>query len=847
MRKLQGDASLDKFRVEFEKLLQALRKSHDGEKRLMSKCRELNAELLANAAKVQSIVAGNEDDESAVAALQKEVEQAWKMVDAARENESNLKETIEQLRQETQNLSAMVEQGSNVAAAHGEDITELLQSKKELTTERDKLMTQIVQLRQEVADITTRQQTAEAAKSQAESEIATLKEQIAARRADAERETRKRDALEREIAAYKGELEQRTRDVEKRQTDLHSRNEEIETLTQQLHERRVEYEELHAEQEALHARMAKLAREVEDGQLQLRNGAEDNAKLRTELKSAEDELGAARAEATGLQRAVEVLNKKLRQSEERRIEAETKQATLKTEMSSLQRELDAVRRGVEADRKQVEDLTRARDVLQRKMLQAGKETQAQESLLKVQESSKARLEQEINELKEETQRQTKQIAQLERERDEALADAAHKQQQCVGTLEEVKLAETQIFEYKKRLADADAKLRQQQGLYEAVRSERNLHSKNLIEAQGEITDMRRKLKIMNHQIDQLKDEIASKESALAKEHSAHDELEQQKVRLKSEVDRHKQAMQKQQQELLAAESEHDRLRRMVSDAEAQCAKARQQLEAVTAERDLLSGQLVRRNEDLAAVYEKLRIHESTLAKGETQYQGRLDDIRTLRTDLRLLQRERSTLSKSVNETDALRQDVYRAQRDLTRERMRCRALEDELETPMNVHRWRKLEGSDPASFEMVQKIQTLQRRLVQKTEEVSERELLIQEKEKLYLELKDQLSRQPGPEVSEQIQIYQETLKEKNRQMKSMASELNMYQAQVSEYKFEMERLAHELQDIKKKYFDMKRSNTKGQTLTLPPVTLTHQPRFVGGGFNVSASPQPNPQLSSTT
>ena len=52
VRKLQGDSSLDKFRVEFEKLLQALRKSHDGEKRLMNKCRELNAELLANAAKV---------------------------------------------------------------------------------------------------------------------------------------------------------------------------------------------------------------------------------------------------------------------------------------------------------------------------------------------------------------------------------------------------------------------------------------------------------------------------------------------------------------------------------------------------------------------------------------------------------------------------------------------------------------------------------------------------------------------------------------------------------------------------------------------------------------------------
>ena len=46
------------------------------------------------------------------------------------------------------------------------------------------------------------------------------------------------------------------------------------------------------------------------------------------------------------------------------------------------------------------------------------------------------------------------------------------------------------------------------------------------------------------------------------------------------------------------------------------------------------------------------------------------------------------------------------------------------------------------------------------------KELLIQEKEKLYMELKHILARQPGPEVVEQLQIYQQTLKKKTKQMK---------------------------------------------------------------------------------
>ena len=72
-----------------------------------------------------------------------------------------------------------------------------------------------------------------------------------------------------------------------------------------------------------------------------------------------------------------------------------------------------------------------------------------------------------------------------------------------------------------------------------------------------------------------------------------------------------------------------------------------------------------------------------------------------------------------------------------------------------MHRWRKLEGSDPSTYEMIQKIQTLQKRLIAKTEEVVEKDLLIQEKEKLYMELKNILARQPGPEVAEQLSIYQ--------------------------------------------------------------------------------------------
>ena len=43
------------------------------------------------------------------------------------------------------------------------------------------------------------------------------------------------------------------------------------------------------------------------------------------------------------------------------------------------------------------------------------------------------------------------------------------------------------------------------------------------------------------------------------------------------------------------------------------------------------------------------------------------------------------------------------------------------------------------------------------------------------MELKQILQRQPGPEVAEQLQIYQQTLKEKTKQMKVSFGDYNKY------------------------------------------------------------------------
>ena len=80
MEELQGDSNLDRFRDEYEKLHRALSKSQDNERKLVKKCRELNDEIVGNAAKVATALKLSEEDQGTIASLKKEIEKAWKMM-----------------------------------------------------------------------------------------------------------------------------------------------------------------------------------------------------------------------------------------------------------------------------------------------------------------------------------------------------------------------------------------------------------------------------------------------------------------------------------------------------------------------------------------------------------------------------------------------------------------------------------------------------------------------------------------------------------------------------------------------------------------------------------------------
>merc|ERR1719174_3170812 len=295
------------------------------------------------------------------------------------------------------------------------------------------------------------------------------------------------------------------------------------------------------------------------------------------------------------------------------------------------------------------------------------------------------------------------------------------------------------------------------------------------------------------------------DSALMAVHLEHARLEKEREMQKAETQKLKNQLGESDNTCKSLRQEIKKLEAIIEKGEREMERQRKELDEVINERDILGTQLIRRNDELALLYEKIKIQQSTLKKGEVQYRERIEDIAALKRRIRELAGEMGGLKGSVGSLETLRNEVYQLQHELLQERTKVRALSEELENPMNVHRWRKLEGSDPATYELVQKTHMLQKRLIEKSEEVVDKDLLIHHKEKLYVELKNILARQPGPEVAEQLATYQQSLTERAKQMEQMEAELTMSHTQASEYKHEISRINKELVEVKKKFFEQRK------------------------------------------
>lgn len=811
IRELKGQGDfIAKFRKEYARLYQALEKSHGSEQRMVNKTKSLIQDIAKHNENIARAKKDEEDLHHTKKRLEEETAKAFQ--DVASHHRMVLKK-----RQEANELTAITERLQAQLAMGAGWNEDQLKVKAEYEEELDKLrheaeqkLSQVRTQREQVATLTEQLQEAEEEKEGIDTEIASIRGEIEEKKAEAGAAQRRKDGLDKDLKAYKGRIEAFRRELAEKQRRIREGDEEILTIETSLKGSRAQMDSFLKDYDALHQKTIRLTDDLD-------NQMHTNQLLANDLNEREGEIFRKRHESEQVEREDERLVKlnaytarKIAKVDADKEALDERKRALKQQMDEIQMAIEQERKASEVKKKEIEDMVREREILNKKLVKGSDRTRHTEDLIKIHKNTRKNLENEVAGYRAHALRQRETIETLQEDRKRYAAEAEEANQRYYTALEQVKLQEMQVAQLQRRIVEGETKLKQQQNLYEAVRSDRNLYSKNLIESQEEIDEMRRRFKIMNHHIDQLKEEITTKDHSLVKEHFDHHKVEKEKENLRNELTRVQKQIQSSEHIIQNQDAEMQKLAQIIQEADEERQRQQKEYDAVVSERDILGSQLIRRDEELSTLYEKIKIQKSTLAKGAAQFNERLKTIQEIMNRISELRKELELSKTQVANVDDLRGEVFRLQRELLRERIKIKSLTEELGRPLNVHRWRKLEGSDPQKFELIRRIQSLQKRLIKTTEEAVECDLLIQEKERLYVELKNILARQPGPEVAEQLAVYQTNLKQKQKQMRAMSAELDMYKAQVNEYKYEIERLNADMHKARQEYFALMRKRRDG-------------------------------------
>lgn len=805
---LENDDSLETFRREYESLHNSFVKCHEGEKRLIKKCTDLASEISSCILKVRSAEELSQGDQATIEQLKKEIVKAKNKVSQSKETEVTLKEKIKQLKVDIKELDKQVDRGAQGVVGHDTTISELSRVRGDLQKEHDTQKSQVIALQHEINYLEGRVAKATDEKNGRDNELRALRDAIELKNTELEQQKERKQNKERELKSIKEDLGRRNKLIADNQQTINALTKELERLEEQLSKVREESDKVARDFTALTKQLHQAQHDLHDCGENNEQLQKDIQQLTVQLKSKDNEVAGLHREQVKQAKLVDAIEKRNIVLESQRAEAENQRNALRIEIQQRELEIANLSKQVESDRKQLEDLSRERDILNKNYLKAQSATQRQKDWLAVKENQKRNLEHQIRAFERHTQLQSEMIHQLTKESlayEQEANDAAIR---CAKALDEVKMQEQLTVEEQKKIQDAEGKLKQQQNMLETVLNERNLYAKNYNQLRTEINEMGRRFKIMLNQIKQLKEEIQSKERELVSEEALVNTLTKERKDHEIHIDAMKKKTEKRERTIDAYNVELHKLNQIIADADAEKNRQRRDHVNVMNERDILGTQLIKRNDELAQLYEKIRIQQSMLKKGEAQYSDRLRDIQQLEMRTAMLAEELDKMKAFAARLPDLKLLINKSQRELTREQCRVRSLLDEADNPLNVHRLHKLEWSEPQTFELHERVRELQQELVQRNNEVEEKERLIAEREKLYVELKSVIARQPGPEVAEQLNVYQDSLQKKSGQMRAMKLSLKHFQDQVEQYKSRYEELTSDLEHLTKVYVAKKKKST---------------------------------------
>ena len=717
---IEPDNSFDanEYRNRFEALLGALKLSHSREHAVLTKYQTIQSEKDDVISQLQSSRCQNEEQESHVTSLQNDLDTVKSLLQAASDKEEKAKVSIDKLQEELENLTDQIDK-SEIAAIRKENEANRLAKDIEHWKDRAESASNTIEsMKIEEQRLKSQMDQLQILYNESRESNSMLKERISEREVEVRRGNQRREQLERELEETQSKLESKTKEyIDKEYAEAVSQN-KVSTLEKQLIDAKKLITAKEQEVKDQTTKKENLVSMLDDQKSKTNKVAEELRKLEIEQKKSLAERNRLSSEKAKLERNLDSERKAVLRHQQLVEDANAATRFSNDEVQSLKKEMDVMRKREDQLNKEIVLLKRENGLQLGKIQVTEDKVKKTGNDLKYNEQVIASLEKELADAKDAMTKQVSLTVRLEGECDGLRHQVTESRASYDRIMDELKIRDNQIKDLARAIEDLEAVIQEERQKHEVIRIERNNTLKLLRDEQREVERLENDQKNLQREIDTLRSEVATKDSALVKENYDYRKEKAQKELYADEISRLKRTITDSEDTIQTLQSEARQLGTAIRKLDDNALLQRKEYDQIINERDILGTQLIRRNDELALLYEKIKILQSTLRRGEIQYNTRLDDIRLIKIKARDLQRQLTIARGGQSGVEDLNKNLILLQKELIREKVKVKALSDELENPINIHRWRKLEGTDPEAHEMIQKIHILQKRLLAKTEEV---------------------------------------------------------------------------------------------------------------------------------
>ena len=520
---------------------------------------------------------------------------------------------------------------------------------------------------------------------------------------------------------------------------------------------------------------------------------------------------------------------------------------LKITITRLQEELKKGKAQADEDQSTIERLEKETTSLGKDVLRAAALAHEQARNVNFLNQIKKNLQKEIDNLTIESNKHMQAINSLRRERDKSKAQSLKQVQIIEDIRSEMELKQSAINDFREKLAESELLVQNQKNLYETLTDEYKHLTNLLLRTTNESTEKRQEIKMANYEISQLKEDIKTKERELIRTKWALTKSEKENEHLeKVEMKKLKDQLEITKKKMVPLKIEISNLDRIIKNYEKENKKLNLVNNQLLNEVDIFGTHLASKQDRVTHLDERERLLRDFHNKREAEYDQRVEDIRLLKLEVSKLRHEKYLLIRNTKNTADYRQENLHLQREIMETRLRSRALESELQNPINPHYSKIIENVDPETYTSMQKMKILMKQAVFESKKSLQTQTKLRAEEKRNKNLEEVLSRQPGPEVAERLQKTQKALKSRDTQIKCLIADVEVHKTMALEAKYHLETANEELKNIKEKYYKLKlihdktKINNEGPSnnSTLPLIDERNATPFSEGQLSDEENPQ---------